>query len=108
MAASSSSANSFAAVSFLSAYHRAARSASSSASSRNSSVRVTAGGYENPAAGFRPWDCLRLPSIETLKTSSNLYGPGCFGVLVHLRIQALEQFPSERCSLFWRQLKCFG
>ncbi len=85
-----------------------ASSAASSASSRNSSVRVTAGGVQNPATGFGPGNRPGGTRIETLQTSSNLRGPSRFGVLVHLRIEALNQLPGECRALFGGQLQRLG
>lgn len=90
-----------------SAYQRAAASASSSASSRYSSSRVTAGCRVDATACIRPGNGRGGSRVDAIEPRTNLGGPRRLGVGVHLAFEALNQLAGERGSLFVRQSKCF-
>jgi hypothetical protein len=105
IACSSSSANAAAAVALRSAYQRAASSASVTASSRRSSVRVTSGRLVDASPCFGPRDGLRSANVELIKPPSDLDRPRLFSVVVDVVIQTLNQFPGKGRAGFGRQLQ---
>lgn len=91
-AALSSAAKAAAATSLRSAYQRAASSASLSASARNSSMRIEAGGTHDSATGLRPRNRFRLATFEAFNAPANFLDPSGFSIFIDLLIQALDQF----------------
>ena len=106
--ASSSNAKPVAAVGLRCAYQRTASSASTRASSRYSSSRVTISGGKNPATRLRPRDGLGCPVIDPVQAPLNLDRPRRFGVFVARLVEALDQLPSERATFLSGELECLG